>query len=190
MLDGNHDGAHMADGLRLAYFMVVKEGASFLGGLLLTDESGIPQDFRYTEPITPTRLQSVLYGKALESHLREEVIQKALLKELKGNPDLFILPVSDLAGGWNAEVRCPALALQKSQESPLRLGEVFRATPRELLLQVVEGAAPVRAIFASSVDLAAQDQAAAQLIEAGYHMDLVEPMERVAAALQTLVQPA
>jgi len=181
----------MADGLKLAYFMVVKEGASFLGGLLLTDESGIPLDFRYTEPITPTKLQSVLYGKALESHLREEVIQKALLKELKGSPDLFILPASDLAGGWNAEVRCPALALQKSQEAPLaRLGEVFRATPRELLLQVVEGASPVRAIFASSVDLAAQDQAAAQLIEAGYHMDLVEPLERVTAALQTLVQPA
>jgi len=180
----------MADGLKLAYFMVVKEGASFLGGLLLTDESGIPLDFRYTEPITPTKLQSVLYGKALESHLREEVIQKSL-KELKGTPDLFILPASDLAGGWNAEVRCPVVALQKSQENPLaHQGEIFRATPRELLLQVADGAAPVRAIFAATMDLAAQDSAAAKLIEAGYHMDLVEPMERVAAALQTLVQPA
>ena len=40
-----------------------------MGGLLLTDESGIPLDFRYVEPITPTKLQAVLYGKALESHL-------------------------------------------------------------------------------------------------------------------------
>ena len=89
--------------------------------------------------------------------------------------------------------RCdvPRLPSRRARRLPLaRLGEVFRATPRELLLQVVEGASPVRAIFASSVDLAAQDQAAAQLIEAGYHMDLVEPLERVTAALQTLVQPA
>nr|WP_320133172.1 hypothetical protein [uncultured Holophaga sp.] len=181
----------MAEGQKLAYFMVVKEGASYLGGLLLTDESGIPLDFRYTEPITPTKLQSVLYGKALESHLREEVIQKALLKDLKGTPDLFILPAADLAGGWNGEVRCPVLALQKSQETPLaRVGELFRATPREILLQVGEGANPLRVIFAAAMDLAAQDAAVSRLVEAGYHMDLVEPLERVAAALQTLVQPA
>ena len=78
----------MADSLRLAYFMAVKEGGSYLGGLLVTDSGGIPLDFRYTEPITPTKLQSVLYGKALEPHLKEEVIQKTLLKELKTAPVL------------------------------------------------------------------------------------------------------
>lgn len=107
--------ARMADGLKLAYFMVVREGASFLGGLLLTDESGIPLDFRYTEPITPTKLQSVLYGKALESHLREEVIQKALLKELKGSPDLFILPASDLAGGGMRRCDVPRLPSRRAR---------------------------------------------------------------------------
>jgi len=38
----------MADTLKLAYFVAMKEGASYLGGLLLTDASGIPLDFRYT----------------------------------------------------------------------------------------------------------------------------------------------
>ena len=87
----------MSETLKLAYFVAMKEGASYLGGLLLTDTSGIPIDFRYTEPITPTRLQGVLYGKALEPHLKEEVIQKTLLKELKSTPDLFILPPADMA---------------------------------------------------------------------------------------------
>ena len=72
----------MADTLKLAYFVVMKEGASYLGGLLLTDTSGIPLDFRYTEPITPTKLQTVLYGRALEPYLKGEIIQKTLLKEL------------------------------------------------------------------------------------------------------------
>src|SRR5512142_1481931 len=109
----------MAETLKLAYFVAMKEGASYLGGLLLTDSSGIPLDFRYTEPITPTKLQSVLYGKALEPHLKEEVIQKTLLKELKGSPDLFILQATELAGGWNADTRCPVLAVQKTQDAPL-----------------------------------------------------------------------
>ncbi len=183
-------GFHMAENLKLAYFVAVKEGGSYLGGLLLTDTSGIPLDFRYTEPITPTKLQSLLYGKALEPHLKEEVIQKTLLKELKGAPDLFILQATELAGGWNADTRCPALALQKTQEAPLsRVGEVFRASQRELLIQTSEGAAPLRVIFANSVDLPTQDAAALKLLEAGYQMDLAEPLERVTAALQALVRP-
>lgn len=180
----------MADALKLAYFVAMKEGASYLGGLLLTDSSGIPVDFRYTEPITPTRLQSVLYGKALEPHLKEEVIQKTLLKELKASPDLFVLPPADMAGGWSGEAKCPVLALQKTQETPMaHIGETFRVTPRELLLQTAEGASPLRVIFAQSVDPEAQEAALQKVLEAAYHMDPVEPLERVYAALQTLVHP-
>jgi len=178
----------MADPIKLAYFMAVKEGASYLGGLLVTDTSGIPLDFRYTEPITPTRLQSILYGKSLEPHLKEEVIQKTLLKELKTPPDLFILSATELAGGWSGDVRYPVLAVQKSQESPLsKVGDTFRSGPRELLIQLAEGAAPLRVMFAAAVEPAAQEQAMGKLLEAGYHMDLVEPLERVTAALQSLV---
>lgn len=180
----------MAESLRLAYFVTMKEGASYLGGLLLTDASGIPLDFRYTEPITPTKLQSVLYGKALEPHLKEEVIQKTLLKEVKGNPDLFMIPAAELAGGWSGDPRCPVLALQKTQDPALsRLGETLRVSPREVLLQLTEGAAPIRVLFAPSVDLPAQEQAMLRLMEAGYQMDLIEPLERVVAALQALVKP-
>ena len=180
----------MAETLKLAYFVAMKEGASYLGGLLLTDTSGIPLDFRYTEPITPTKLQSVLYGKALEPHLKEEVIQKTLLKELKAVPDIFILPPADMAGGWTGEAKCPAVALQKTQETAMpRVGESFRVSPREVLLQTAEGAAPLRVIFALAVDPAAQEQTLQKLLEAAYHMDPVEPLERVHAALQTLVRP-
>jgi hypothetical protein len=178
----------MAEPIKLAYFMAVKEGASYLGGLLVTDASGIPLDFRYTEPITPTRLQSILYGKSLEPHLKEEVIQKTLLKELKTPPDLFIISATELAGGWSGDAKYPVLAVQRSQEAALaKAGDAFRAGPRELLLQLAEGAAPYRVMFAASVDAAAQEQATVKLLEAGYHMDLAEPMERVAAALQSLV---
>jgi hypothetical protein len=180
----------MAESLKLAYFVAMKEGASYLGGLLLTDTSGIPLDFRYTEPITPTKLQGVLYGKALEPHLKEEVIQKTLLKELKSMPDLFILPAGDMAGGWNGDAKCPALALQKTQEAPMaRVGETFRVSPREVLLQSGEGSAPLRVIFALAVEPAIQDQAILKLQEVAYHMDPMEPLERVYAALQALVRP-
>jgi hypothetical protein len=180
----------MADALKLAYYVALKEGGSYLGGLLVTDTSGIPLDFRYTEPITPTKLQTVLYGKALESHLKEEVIQKTLIKEMKGVPDLFFVPVADLVGGWTGELRFPVLSTQKTQDPPLaRLGETLRVSSREVLVQVSEGAAPLRVIFASGMDMASQELALGRIQEAGYHMDLVEPLERVYAALQALLRP-
>ena len=178
----------MADSIKLAYFMAIKEGASYLGGLLMTDASGIPLDFRYTEPITPTALQGILYGKSLEPHLKEEVIQKTLLKELKAPPDLFILSATELAGGWSGDAKCPVLAVQKTQEAPLaKAGATFRVGPREVLIQVADAGAPLRVLFAATVDAAAQEQSLGRLLEAGYHMDLAEPLERVAAALQSLV---
>lgn len=180
----------MPESLKIAYFVAMKEGPSYLGGLLITDASGIPLDFRYTEPITPTKLQSVLYGKALEGHLKEEVIQKTLLKELKQSVDLFVLPGSDLPTQSPAELKCPVLSLQKSQESPLpKVGESFRANPREVLLQVMDGANPLRVIFGTEVDMPSQESALQRLLEAGYQMDLLEPLERVQTALRTLTQP-
>lgn len=180
----------MAEAIRLAYFVALKEGGSYLGGLLLTDPAGLPLDFRYTEPITPTRLQTVLYGKALEPHLKEEVIQKTLLKELKGQPDLFIVPTTDLVGGWSGDQRFPVLAVQRTQEPPLaRLGETLRLSSRELLLQTGEGGAPLRLLFAAGMEPAAQDQAVLKVLEAAYQMDPSEPLERVQAALQALLKP-
>ena len=140
-------------------------------------------------PFTLIRIQDLFQIIDDWSHKRkEEVIQKTLLKELKAAPDLFILSASELAGGWAGDAKYPVMAVQKSQESPLaKVGDVFRAGPRDLLIQLAEGAAPLRVMFATSVDAAAQEQAVPKLLEAGYHMDLVEPLERVGAALQSLV---
>ena len=95
-----------------------------------------------------------------------------------------------MAGGWSGETKCPVLAVQKTQESPLaHVGDVFRVSPREVLVQTSEGAAPLRVVFGGSMDTAAQDQAALKVLEAAYHMDLAEPLERVVAALHALIHP-
>ena len=180
----------MGEELRLAYFVAIKEGASYLGGLLMTNSLGIPTDFRYTEPITPTKLQSVLYGKALEPHLREEVIQKALLKEIKTPPDVMFVQMSDLVGVFGTDTKCPVLSVQRTQELPLSApGDSMRVSPREILLQLGEGASPTRVLFAHGVKELDQEAVLAKLIQAGYQMDLAEPMDRVLEALRALLQP-
>jgi hypothetical protein len=178
----------MGDELRLAYYVAIKEGASYLGGLLMTNALGIPTDFRYTEPITPTKLQSVLYGKALEPHLKGDVIQKALLKEIKSPPDLMFVQTSDLAVDF-AAANCPVLSVQRSQEPPLKeTGAFTRTSSRELLVQVGDGGHPLKVIFPQGAKEAVQESALAKVVKAGYQMDVVEPMERALEALKTLIQ--
>jgi hypothetical protein len=175
--------------LRLAYFVSIKEGASYIGGLLITNSLGIPTDFRYTEPITPTKLQSILYGKALEPHLKGEVIQNALLKEIKSPPDLMFMQASDLVAGFAAETNFPTLSAQHTQELPMdALGALSRITPRELLVQIAENGHPLKILFGHGVGEAAQEAAIKNVLDASYQMDVVEPMERVLGALRTLIR--
>ena len=179
----------MSEDLKLAYFVAIKEGASYLGGLLMTNAQGIPTDFRYTEPITPTKLQSVLYGKALEPHLRGEVIQKALLKEIKSPPDLMFVRVSDIRDDFSTDAKFPILAVQLSQEPHLQEpGAISRISAREILVQISEGAAPLRVLFAQGMEQSEQELAVPKLIQAGSHMDLAEPMDRTLEALRSLIQ--
>ena len=179
----------MGEELRLAYFVAIREGTSYLGGLLMTNSQGIPMDFRYTEPITPTKLQSVLYGKALEPHLREEVIQKALLKEIKTPPHMMFVEMSDLVGVFGAEAKFPVLSVQRTQEPSLvDTGASTRLSSRELLVQLGEGGSPLRVLFAQGMNQEDQDLALSKLIQAGYQMDLAEPMDRVLEALHALLQ--
>ena len=40
----------------------------YLGGILVTDEAGIPKEFRCTHPIRPTATQKALYRANLKTH--------------------------------------------------------------------------------------------------------------------------
>lgn len=63
---------------------------AFLGGLLKTDLLGIPIDFKYIEPIKPTKLQKILYGKSLEHFINFELISKNLLNEVSGDSPILV----------------------------------------------------------------------------------------------------
>jgi hypothetical protein len=85
------------DGPRPGYLVVrADEGGAYVGGLMVTDASGLPVDFRYTDPITPTRLQRALYGGVLDRYLRSEVVLRTLLDALETAPTLLVVDDPDL----------------------------------------------------------------------------------------------
>jgi len=71
----------------LGGFLVFRqEGEERWAALLVIDTAGIPHEFLYAGPARPTRAQALLYGDALESQLRLQMLLRPLLKALRATP--------------------------------------------------------------------------------------------------------
>lgn len=76
--------------MKIGYISVRKIDEKYVGAVLVVDEFGIPQEFKYTEPVSPTPLQRILYGKSLDLYLTVEIIAKSLLKNVEQKPEIFL----------------------------------------------------------------------------------------------------
>ena len=172
---------------KIGYFTCLESGGHYLGAILMTDGSGIPLEFKYTEPIKPTRIQAILYGGALEAYIKSEVIRSKLVKALSNKPEVIFTDTSDLSllGTFDGT---PVVAVQQARITPLeKQGATKRPKENELLIQVQAGADPVRLIFAEAdEDLLGRLQSL--VLEVGQTMDLVEPLQRSEKALETIMR--
>jgi len=76
----------------IAYLMILKESEErYTGGIMVTDPYTIPVEFKYTEPLKPTGLQKILYGKSIEKFIWVDVIARKLIQGLQENPRLLLI---------------------------------------------------------------------------------------------------
>lgn len=165
---------------RLGYVKIAAVGpGAFAGGLMVVDSRGLPLDFKYTEPVTPSKLQAVLYGKALDKHVRQDVIFKHLVDRLDPRPDVLLVDDEALAGLLAA---VPVLFLVETRIPPLREASALQAAAEgEYLLQVSETGSPLR--FRVPKGEAPERYAELLVSVARMGLDPVEPFQRVRGAL-------
>lgn len=170
---------------RPGYLVVrAEEGRAYLGGLMVTDERGLPVDFRYTDPVTPTRLQRALYGGVLDRYLRGEVVLRTLLGDLERPPSLLL--VDDPALLDERVDGCPLAHVAASRAEPLgRPGARADQGRGSFLLQAAEGAAPLRVGLAGCAEGAA-DRVAEALVTLAAGMEPLEPADRLRDALEVI----
>lgn len=130
--------------LKLGYLLVTSPVPNvFVGGLMVTDSRGLPAEFRYTEPIQPTKIQQVLYGQVLSAYIKREVILETLLKNLESRFKCLLVEDEHLvdypAKGY------PIVRIASTKSSPLgAVGQTQEIAPGELLLQVSAESNPDR----------------------------------------------
>lgn len=153
----------------MGYVAVEKLNGKFIGGLLVVDERGIPQEFKYTEPIVPNELQKILYGKSLDVFLKTEIIAATLVKKLEKAVDFIFTKDLELL---EVDQRIVFLAERREE-----VKEVKKISEEEYLVPYREGA--LRIIGKVSPD---KLRKLSEMLDEG--MDIFEPFERLEKALE------
>jgi len=172
---------------KIGYFSSQKHDEQYIGGIMITDHMAIPIEFKYTEPIKPTRIHKIIFGKVMEKYIGEEVIKKNLLKEIKNTP--AILFVSDLELlGEDPVNHVPMVALQPTSLPGLSAaGEFQRVKEKEVIIQPLTSKNPLKLTFFSP-EPDVQERVLNVLRSFIDKIDIFEPFSRVDTALRVLCQ--
>jgi len=169
----------------VGYFCHFVLEGKHMGGILVTNEIGVPLEFKYTEPVAMNRLQKTLYGAVLDRYLHETVIRDSLARELHSDPKYFITGFEEKEYLGTIAGR-EMIALQEVRSASSEPGGSFtRTRDREAVVLTDEGPG-LRAAFSTS-DEAVQQDMIDWLQGAARTMDLLEPLDRVKVALKMLI---
>jgi len=170
---------------QVGYFCHFRSGEKHMGGILITDQVGIPIEFKYTEPVTATKLHRILYGSVLDKYLHETAIRDRLAREVRSIPEYFIANYDEkeyLGPVASKEM----VAIQKCSFPPEEAKGAFtRVREREAIIQLDSDGIFLRLAF-STPDEAVQLDLAAWLQDLACTMDILEPLERIQAALTNI----
>jgi hypothetical protein len=170
---------------QIGYFCHHRIDEKHIGAILVTNQIGVPLEFKYTEPVVATKLHKILYGQVLDKYLHETVIRDRLGREVRSSPNYFITSYDEkefLGSLADKEM----MAVQKYMIPP---GEIFdpfnRIREREAIIKLEEEPTFLRLAF-STADEGAQLSMVSWLQETARTMDVLEPLDRIRSALVSL----
>lgn len=157
-------------------------GKVIRGAFLLTDMDAKPLEFRCTNPIRPSSLQNILYGKMLQRHIMVELIGLPLINSLKQPPSVVLVQDEDLL--WlRPKIGTPIVRLTKKSDI-----STDQSVGRTAMLSSTSGKF-------GSVSLVQHEWHAGDigsvtpiLTDAFNRFDLMEVFQRVVAALDEVHQ--
>lgn len=134
-----------------------------VGGMLVTDNTGIPLEFLITTAVRPTRAQQILYGKRLNSFIAINLCGVQLLNDIKTKPKVVFVQ-DEYMLGLVTHTSIPVLVLRQTEQLGTTSPRPTVVPPRE------------RPEYADVVDLTSLD---ADMIDA---FDRIEKCREVLAS--------
>ena len=73
------------------FLLATNPDKSYVGSMLVTDEEGLPIEYKLTSSINPTAIQRALYGASLEKHIAINLCGTKLFNEIQQKPDVIFV---------------------------------------------------------------------------------------------------
>jgi hypothetical protein len=153
----------------IGYLSVMNIDGKHLGGVLVINDLGIPVEFKYSEPVTPTKLQEIIYGNSLEYYLHAEIIAKGLVQRLENKPEVILVQDPTLLFDKNAVM--VTLLPQPVSEKKEGNEAVVNFNNKSIRITFPENAKVDENVVQKILDYASK-------------IDILEPFDRVEKALK------
>lgn len=154
-------------------------GKTVRGAFLLTDAATKPLEFRCTNPIRPTQLQTMLYGEILEEYILVELIGQPLVKSAKEVPSLVLVKEAKFLQ-LRTKIDIPVVLITKEE----RINTAGESAGVFQLLNSVSGKFDPVVISVNPEFPDDKELARHLLSEVFNRHDLAEPFARVITALE------
>ena len=89
---------------------------SYVGALLVTDQNGIPLEFKCTHSVKPTLIQKTLYGEKLKPYIAITLCGIPLLNNISNKPDILFISTPFILG-LRPEIEIPTLLIRRTGET-------------------------------------------------------------------------
>ena len=168
----------------LGYYALTKtkDRKGYIGSLLVVDAKGKPEEFRVTYPVKPTVLQSQLYGESMLPHIGIELCGKPLFGALTEKPAVLFVNEPQFLSLGN-EIACHVVCAQSGTPGAHLVGEEEQTSTLRCATGVHE---PITVRYPRGYDEARRHQVEKLLDRFFLYLNLVEPFQRIEAALKAL----
>jgi hypothetical protein len=157
----------------------------YIGAVLVTDVYGVPVEFKYTEPIVPTKVQEILYGKVLKTFIKRDVISYNLIKNIEKKPEIYFVDDPLYFELYN-KFKTPFIFISDPNEKALeKVGIIKEIEKNIFLFQLQEASSPLKVEFYDD-DKKLQDKLIEIILKAADKMDIVEPFQRIAESINNI----
>lgn len=163
---------------------------SYYGGILITNEKGMPREFRHTDAVRPTRVQQLLYGDSLHAALGETCFGPTLVASITRSPDIFLIEWSEKAmfGEFvSSHGPCALLRVATSAETVF-MDSIAPGGVMHDPIQLRHGTLEHSFVFAY-VEAPNSGDRPIEILDACQHsMNLYSPFERIRTVLHHIAQ--
>lgn len=149
------------------------------GAFLLTDAETKPLEFRCTDAIRPTQLQTVLYGDILDEYILVELVGKPLVDCVRAKPAIVIVNDPKMLK-LRSKIDLPVILVTKEEDLNIAAGS------EQKFKMINSSTGKFSPVVIAPHDDFLQDRETASRVFSSIleHHDIREPFDRVSTALE------